>query len=92
VPLLTGLDCLPLRARAALERLNLLAFAIVAALEAWPGVARRGSHRAFPLPEGEGQGEGKRRSDSQCAGRLTVYENSNMIVAGHLTLRRWWLS
>ena len=52
VPLLTGLDCLPLRARAALGRLNLLAFAIVAALEAWPGVARRGSHRAFPLPEG----------------------------------------
>ena len=38
VPLLTGLVCLPLRERAVPERLNLLAFAAVAALEAWLGV------------------------------------------------------
>ena len=37
VPLLTGLLCWPLRERAVLERLNLLAFAVVAALALWLG-------------------------------------------------------
>ncbi|MBI3878396.1 MAG: hypothetical protein HY300_20930 [Verrucomicrobia bacterium] len=37
VPLLTGLVCWPLRERAVLERLNLLAFVIVAALAVWLG-------------------------------------------------------
>ena len=35
VPLLTGLLCWPLRERVLLERLNLLAFAIIAALAVW---------------------------------------------------------
>ena len=35
VPLLSGLVCWPLRERAVVERLNLLAFAIVAVLAAW---------------------------------------------------------
>jgi hydrogenase-4 component F len=37
VPLLAGLACLPLRQRAALERINLAAFAVLAALAAWLG-------------------------------------------------------
>ena len=37
VPLLTGLVCWPLRERAVLERLNLLAFVIIAALAVWLG-------------------------------------------------------
>src|SRR5437762_14203899 len=44
VPVLTGLACWPLRKRAVLERLNLLAFGIVAVLAAWLGaevLARR---------------------------------------------------
>src|SRR2546427_2581087 len=49
VPLLTGLACWPLRERAVLERLNLLAFAIVAALAVWLGaeVLARGTVEAF---------------------------------------------
>jgi len=49
VPLLTGLACWPLRKRAVLERLNLLAFAIVAVLAAWLGaeVLARGTVEAF---------------------------------------------
>jgi hypothetical protein len=37
VPLITGLIFWPMRERAWLERLNLLAFAIVAALAVWLG-------------------------------------------------------
>lgn len=37
VPLVTGLACWPLRQRAALERLNLLAFALLPALALWLG-------------------------------------------------------
>ena len=37
VPLLTGLVCWPVRERTTLERLNLLAFAILAALAVWLG-------------------------------------------------------
>src|SRR5438309_11345729 len=49
VPLLTGLACWPLHKRAVLERLNLLAFAIVAVLAAWLGaeVLARGTVEAF---------------------------------------------
>src|SRR5438094_10354213 len=49
VPLLSGLVCWPLRERAVVERLNLLAFAIVAALAAWLGaeVLARGTVEAF---------------------------------------------
>jgi len=49
VPLLTGLACWPLRKRAVLERLNLLAFGIVAVLAAWLGaeVLARGTVEAF---------------------------------------------
>ncbi len=49
VPLLIGLVCWPLRERAVLERLNLLAFAIVAALAVWLGaeVLARGTVEAF---------------------------------------------
>src|SRR3989441_1228035 len=49
VPLLTGLACWPLRERAVVERLNLLAFAIVAALAAWLGanVLAHGTVEAF---------------------------------------------
>src|SRR6266487_4064732 len=49
VPLLIGLVCWPLRVRAVLERLNLLAFAIVAALAIWVGaeVLAHGTIEAF---------------------------------------------
>src|SRR6266496_3573838 len=49
VPWITGLVCWPLRNRAVLERLNLLAFAIVAALALWLGaeVLERGTVEAF---------------------------------------------
>jgi len=49
VPLLSGLACWPLRERAVVERLNLLAFAIVAVLAAWLGadVLARGTVEAF---------------------------------------------
>ena len=49
VPLLTGLVCWPLRERIVLERLNLLAFGIVAALAVWLGaeVLRLGTVEAF---------------------------------------------
>src|SRR5437762_6392556 len=49
VPLLTGLACWPLRQRAVLEQLNLLAFGVVAALAAWLGaeVLARGTVEAF---------------------------------------------
>src|SRR3989454_2646593 len=49
VPLLTGLACWPLRKRAVLERLNLLAFGIVAALAVWVGaeVLAHGTVEAF---------------------------------------------
>ena len=49
VPLLTGLACWPLRERAVLERLNLLAFGIVAALAVWLGaeVLAHGTVEAF---------------------------------------------
>src|SRR6266480_1370255 len=49
VPLLSGLVCWPLRERAVVERLNLLAFAIVAVLAAWLGaeVFARGTVEAF---------------------------------------------
>lgn len=49
VPLLTGLVCWPLRERAVLERLSLLAFAVVAALAMWLGaqVLTRGTVEAF---------------------------------------------
>src|SRR5213076_2832880 len=49
VPLLSGLVCWPLRERAVVERLNLLAFAIVAVLAAWLGadVLARGTVEAF---------------------------------------------
>jgi len=49
VPLLTGLACWPLRQRAVLEQLNLLAFGVVAALAAWLGaeVHARGTVEAF---------------------------------------------
>jgi hydrogenase-4 component F len=48
-PLLTGLVCWPLRHRAVLERLNLLAFALIAALALWLGaeVYARGAVEAF---------------------------------------------
>jgi len=49
VPLLTGLLCWPLRKRAVLERLNLLAFAIVAVMAVWLGaeVLAHGTVEAF---------------------------------------------
>ena len=49
VPLLTGLVCWPMRERAVLERLNLLAFAIIAGLALWLGaeVLSRGTVEAF---------------------------------------------
>src|SRR6266542_2731167 len=49
VPLLTGLVCWPLRERIVFERLNLLAFGIVAALAVWLGaeVLRLGTVEAF---------------------------------------------
>ena len=49
VPVLTGLVCWPLRERAVLERLNLLAFLIVAGLAVWLGdqVLTRGTVEAF---------------------------------------------
>src|SRR6266480_5472480 len=49
VPLLSGLVCWPVRERAALERLNLLAFAVIAALAVWLGaeVLDRGTIEAF---------------------------------------------
>jgi hydrogenase-4 component F len=49
VPLLTGLACWPLRERAVLERLNLLAFGIVAVLAVWLGaqVLARGTVETF---------------------------------------------
>src|ERR1039457_4735699 len=49
VPLLTGLACWPLRERAVLERLNLLAFGIIAALAVWLGaeVLAHGTVEAF---------------------------------------------
>src|SRR5437667_1963906 len=49
VPLLSGLACWSLRERAVVERLNLLAFAIVAVLAAWLGaeVLARGTVEAF---------------------------------------------
>src|SRR2546426_2331678 len=49
VPLLTGLLCWPIRDRAALERLNFLAFAILAALAVWLGaeVLTHGAVEAF---------------------------------------------
>ena len=49
VPLFTGLICWPLRERVVLERLNLLAFAIVSGLAVWLGaeVLARGSVEAF---------------------------------------------
>src|SRR2546427_9231128 len=49
VPLLSGLACWPLRQRAAVERLNLFAFAILAVLAAWLGadVLARGTVDAF---------------------------------------------
>jgi hypothetical protein len=49
VPLLGGLVCWPLRERAVVERLNLLAFASVAVLAAWLGaeVLARGTVEAF---------------------------------------------
>src|SRR5881396_2931489 len=49
VPLLTGLLCWPLRERAVVERLNLLAFAILAVLAAWLGadVLARGTIELF---------------------------------------------
>src|SRR2546426_3468994 len=49
VPLLSGLACWPLRERAAVERLNLFAFAILAVLAAWLGadVLARGTVEAF---------------------------------------------
>jgi hydrogenase-4 component F len=49
VPLLTGLVCWPLRERALLERLNLLAFGIVAVLAVWLGaeVLAHGTVDAF---------------------------------------------
>jgi hydrogenase-4 component F len=49
VPLVTGPICWPLHERSTLERLNLLAFAIIAALAAWLGVEvlRRGTVEAF---------------------------------------------
>jgi len=37
VPVLTGLVCWPVRRRAVLERLNLLAFGIVAVMAVWLG-------------------------------------------------------
>ncbi|MGD0816370.1 MAG: hydrogenase 4 subunit F [Verrucomicrobiota bacterium] len=49
MPLLTGLICWPLRNRALLERLNLLAFALIAALAVWLGaeVHASGAVEAF---------------------------------------------
>src|SRR6266851_3880255 len=49
VPLLIGLVCWPLRERAVLERLNLTAFVILAALAVWLGaeVLARGTVEAF---------------------------------------------
>ena len=49
IPLLSGLACWPLRERAKLERLNLLAFGIVAVLAVWLGarVLARGTVEAF---------------------------------------------
>ena len=49
VPVLAGLVCWPLRERAVLERLNLLAFTIVAALAVWLGaeVLAHGTVEAF---------------------------------------------
>src|SRR5207247_4416279 len=49
VSVLTGLSCWPLRQRAVLEQLNLLAFGVVAALAAWLGaeVLARGTVEAF---------------------------------------------
>src|SRR5438477_4192583 len=49
VPLLSGLACWPLRERAVVERLNLLAFAILAGLAAWLSaeVLANGSVEAF---------------------------------------------
>src|SRR6266487_2450378 len=49
VPLLSGLVCWPLRERAVVERLNLLAFAIVAAMAVWLGaeVLAHGTAEAF---------------------------------------------
>src|ERR1043166_4678890 len=49
VPLLAGLTCWPLRHPAVLERINLLAFAIVAAVAAWVSaeVLANGSIEAF---------------------------------------------
>jgi hydrogenase-4 component F len=49
VPLLAGLCCWPLRGRATLERINLAAFSILAALAAWVGaeVATHGPLEAF---------------------------------------------
>src|SRR5438445_1812890 len=48
-PLFAGLVCWPVRERAALERLNLLAFAVIAALAVWLGaeVLERGTIEAF---------------------------------------------
>src|SRR6185436_11380077 len=49
IPLLAGAVCWPLRDRAALERLNLLAFAAVAGLAVWLGAAvlKHGAVEAF---------------------------------------------
>lgn len=49
VPLCTGLLCWPVRRRAVVERLNLLAFTILAALAVWlgAGVLARGTVEAF---------------------------------------------
>ena len=49
VPLLIGLVCWPLRERAVVERINLLAFAILAVLAAWLGadVLAGGTVEAF---------------------------------------------
>src|SRR6266581_4518204 len=49
VPLLSGLVCWPLREHAVVERLNLLAFALLAVLAAWLGadVLARGTVEAF---------------------------------------------
>ena len=49
VPLITGLICWPMRERAMLERLNLLAFALVAVLAVWLGaeVLAHGTVEAF---------------------------------------------
>ncbi len=49
IPLLTGLLCWPIRQRILLERINLLAFAIIATLAVWLGaeVLARGTVEAF---------------------------------------------